>query len=83
MYAYYLLSALGPQIQKYLWWKKYITTMQMVRNWYKSLSIVENFVKTELNTSTYNANQKFVNDSKNYLNILVKIMNQNKKKLAI
>lgn len=30
MYAYYLLSALGPQMQKYLWWKKYITNMQMV-----------------------------------------------------
>jgi hypothetical protein len=31
MYSYYLLAALGPQWQKYLWWKKYITTMQLVR----------------------------------------------------
>ncbi|XP_065342488.1 very long chain fatty acid elongase 7 isoform X2 [Cloeon dipterum] len=31
MYAYYLLSALGPQLQKYLWWKKYITRMQMAQ----------------------------------------------------
>ncbi|KAL5283771.1 hypothetical protein ACFFRR_006194 [Megaselia abdita] len=31
MYAYYLLSALGPQMQKYLWWKKYITNMQMIQ----------------------------------------------------
>lgn len=31
MYSYYLLAALGPKVQKYLWWKKYITTMQMVR----------------------------------------------------
>lgn len=30
MYAYYLLAALGPQYQKYLWWKKYLTTIQMV-----------------------------------------------------
>nr|XP_018914890.1 PREDICTED: elongation of very long chain fatty acids protein AAEL008004-like isoform X3 [Bemisia tabaci]XP_018914891.1 PREDICTED: elongation of very long chain fatty acids protein AAEL008004-like isoform X3 [Bemisia tabaci] len=29
MYGYYLLSALGPQVQKYLWWKKYITKLQM------------------------------------------------------
>lgn len=31
MYTYYLLAALGPQYQKYLWWKKYITNIQMVR----------------------------------------------------
>ncbi|XP_063705875.1 very long chain fatty acid elongase AAEL008004-like [Culicoides brevitarsis] len=31
MYFYYFLSALGPQWQKYLWWKKYITTMQMIQ----------------------------------------------------
>ncbi|XP_076163372.1 stuck in traffic isoform X2 [Ptiloglossa arizonensis] len=29
MYTYYLLAALLPQYQKYLWWKKYITTLQM------------------------------------------------------
>lgn len=31
MYTYYLLAALLPQYQKYLWWKKYITTLQMVK----------------------------------------------------
>lgn len=30
MYSYYLIAALGPQYQKYLWWKKYLTTIQMV-----------------------------------------------------
>uniref|UniRef100_A0A8C5CB07 Elongation of very long chain fatty acids protein n=1 Tax=Gadus morhua TaxID=8049 RepID=A0A8C5CB07_GADMO len=30
MYGYYGLAALGPQIQKYLWWKKYLTIIQMV-----------------------------------------------------
>ncbi|CAA9998191.1 unnamed protein product [Nesidiocoris tenuis] len=29
MYAYYFLAALGPSVQKYLWWKKYITTIQI------------------------------------------------------
>ncbi|XP_032672912.1 elongation of very long chain fatty acids protein AAEL008004 [Odontomachus brunneus] len=29
MYSYYLLAALLPQYQQYLWWKKYITTLQM------------------------------------------------------
>ena len=31
MYFYYFLSALGPQVQKYLWWKKYLTSLQMVQ----------------------------------------------------
>lgn len=31
MYAYYLLAAMGPRIQKYLWWKKYITVLQIVQ----------------------------------------------------
>lgn len=30
MYTYYLFAAMGPQYQKFLWWKKYITNMQMV-----------------------------------------------------
>ena len=29
MYTYYLLAALLPQYHKYLWWKKYITRLQM------------------------------------------------------
>lgn len=31
MYTYYLLAALGPQMHKYLWWKKYLTTLQMAQ----------------------------------------------------
>jgi len=31
MYTYYLLSALGPQFKKYLWWKKYLTKMQLLQ----------------------------------------------------
>lgn len=30
MYTYYGLSAMGPRYQKYLWWKKYLTTIQLV-----------------------------------------------------
>lgn len=30
MYTYYGLSAMGPNYQKYLWWKKYLTTIQLV-----------------------------------------------------
>ncbi|KAL5007555.1 hypothetical protein ScPMuIL_016361 [Solemya velum] len=33
MYTYYLLSAMGPSMQKYLWWKKYMTTLQLVQFW--------------------------------------------------
>ena len=31
MYSYYFLAALGPGFQRYLWWKKYLTTFQMVQ----------------------------------------------------
>lgn len=31
MYTYYALSALGPEIQKYLWWKRYITQLQLAQ----------------------------------------------------
>ncbi|XP_005725113.1 elongation of very long chain fatty acids protein 4-like [Pundamilia nyererei] len=31
MYGYYGLAALGPQMQKYLWWKKYLTIIQMIQ----------------------------------------------------
>lgn len=31
MYTYYLISALGPQYRKYLWWKKYITWIQLIQ----------------------------------------------------
>lgn len=29
MYSYYALTVFGPKIQKYLWWKKYITQLQL------------------------------------------------------
>lgn len=31
MYSYYALAALGPEFQKYLWWKKYITQIQLIQ----------------------------------------------------
>jgi len=31
MYSYYMLAAMGPKVQKYLWWKKYLTVFQMVQ----------------------------------------------------
>ncbi|XP_003741431.1 elongation of very long chain fatty acids protein AAEL008004 [Galendromus occidentalis] len=31
MYSYYFLASLGPQVQKYLSWKKYLTTIQIVQ----------------------------------------------------
>ncbi|KAL5243380.1 hypothetical protein ACI65C_010790 [Semiaphis heraclei] len=30
MYFYYFLAALGPQMQPYLWWKRYLTRMQIL-----------------------------------------------------
>ncbi|CAL8249283.1 unnamed protein product [Merluccius merluccius] len=31
MYTYYGLTALGPSYQKFLWWKKYLTTVQLIQ----------------------------------------------------
>merc|ERR1712080_78221 len=31
MYFYYLMAAMGPQVQKYLWWKRYLTKMQLMQ----------------------------------------------------
>ncbi|KAF8783208.1 elongation of very long chain fatty acids protein 1-like [Argiope bruennichi] len=31
MYLYYGLAAIGPKMQKYLWWKKYLTTLQIIQ----------------------------------------------------
>ncbi|XP_054707880.1 elongation of very long chain fatty acids protein 7-like isoform X1 [Uloborus diversus] len=31
MYTYYGLAAIGPQVQKYLWWKEHLTRLQMTQ----------------------------------------------------
>jgi hypothetical protein len=31
MYTYYFLASLGPGFKKYLWWKKYLTRLQLVQ----------------------------------------------------
>ncbi|CAD1469485.1 unnamed protein product, partial [Heterotrigona itama] len=31
MYGYYMLASIGPHMNKYLWWKKYITMLQLVQ----------------------------------------------------
>lgn len=31
MYTYYFMSALGPQFQKFLWWKRYLTQLQLAQ----------------------------------------------------
>ncbi|XP_013177802.1 PREDICTED: elongation of very long chain fatty acids protein 4-like [Papilio xuthus] len=31
MYTYYALASLGPKYAKYIWWKKYLTTLQLTQ----------------------------------------------------
>lgn len=31
MYFYYMVAAMGPKYQKYLWWKKYMTWIQLTQ----------------------------------------------------
>lgn len=42
MYAYYCLAAMGPSVRKYLWWKKYLTILQMV-----SLMLLVHFFRAD------------------------------------
>jgi len=48
MYTYYFLAMLGPQMQPYLWWKKYLTAFQIfqfclisIKSWVVILGIVK------------------------------------------
>ena len=31
MYGYYFLAGLGPAVRRYLWWKRYLTQLQMIQ----------------------------------------------------
>ncbi|XP_055714737.1 elongation of very long chain fatty acids protein 7-like [Phlebotomus papatasi] len=31
MYFYYMIAAMGPKYQRFLWWKKYLTTLQLAQ----------------------------------------------------
>lgn len=37
MYGYYFLASLGPAVRKYLWWKKYLTILQIFQMTFVSL----------------------------------------------
>ena len=39
MYTYYGLAAMGPQLQPYLWWKRYLTEFQLVSSVYVFIPI--------------------------------------------
>ncbi|XP_050303364.1 elongation of very long chain fatty acids protein 7-like isoform X2 [Anthonomus grandis grandis] len=31
LYFYYMVAAMGPEYQKYIWWKKHLTTIQLIQ----------------------------------------------------
>lgn len=31
MYVYYMMAAMGPQYRRFIWWKKYLTNLQMIQ----------------------------------------------------
>uniref|UniRef100_A0A3P9DNT4 Elongation of very long chain fatty acids protein n=1 Tax=Maylandia zebra TaxID=106582 RepID=A0A3P9DNT4_9CICH len=47
MYLYYGLASCGPKIQKYLWWKKYLTIIQM-HNSYSLFGAYHNLVGLDM-----------------------------------
>lgn len=40
MYSYYLLTALNPKYKENVWWKKYITQLQIVSNFFLNLNVI-------------------------------------------
>ena len=42
VYSYYGLAVFGPSMQKYLWWKKYLTKLQLVSQLYLNYAVVLN-----------------------------------------
>lgn len=50
MYFYYMVSAMGPKYQKYIWWKKYLTSFQMVRKvlFKHTYSIIDYNIKSDI-----------------------------------
>lgn len=57
MYSYYFLAALGPQFRKYLWWKVYVTRLQMV-SW--MMKVGEEINVWEMNDHASNLQVQFV-----------------------
>lgn len=49
MYAYYALSAIGPHMQKYLWWKKYLTQLQLIQFFAVMFHSIANLMQTDCN----------------------------------
>ncbi|XP_037890864.1 elongation of very long chain fatty acids protein AAEL008004-like [Glossina fuscipes] len=45
MYFYYLVGAMGPQYQKYLWWKAYLTKIQIGQFWVPQIYLIATVVK--------------------------------------
>uniref|UniRef100_A0A9J7X516 Elongation of very long chain fatty acids protein n=2 Tax=Cyprinus carpio TaxID=7962 RepID=A0A9J7X516_CYPCA len=43
MYMYYGLAALGPQMHKYLWWKRYLTSLQLLQFFIVTIHTAVNF----------------------------------------
>ena len=47
MYSYYALSALGPTVHRFLWWKRYITVAQIIQFvLFLSYAIISAFLST-------------------------------------
>ncbi|KAG1658189.1 Elongation of very long chain fatty acids protein 4 [Nymphon striatum] len=54
MYLYYGLSAFGPRIQKYLWWKRYLTIIQLTHTVAQRLKGIKDSPAPEAQQATTN-----------------------------
>lgn len=60
MYTYYLVSAMGPEYQKYLWWKKHLTTVQLVGSSYSERSHLRNTIQCSLRNTIQRSLRQFL-----------------------
>ncbi len=43
MYTYYFLAAFGPRFKKYLWWKRYLTQLQLAQFVFNMCNVIVAF----------------------------------------
>jgi hypothetical protein len=70
MYSYYGLAAFGPKISEYLWWKKYLTILQLVSYYISYLILNPNFnlfIFKAMSVEKYSLNSlKLISDTVHY-----------------
>lgn len=58
MYFYYMLAAMGPQYQKFLWWKRYMTELQIVSG--RTKAVLDDLTSVNLRVDFKQSSLRFI-----------------------